>query len=80
MFEAYVIRVCQVPHEPSASAEGAAGRGRAHVALHAHHQLDRAEAQQRVREGAGAAQHGGLPHRHHDAHPGTVPLKFYLQI
>lgn len=58
----------QFPHEPAAGAARAAGGGGARAALRSHLQLDRAEVDQRVREGAGAAQHGGHPHRPHDTH------------
>lgn len=70
----------QVPLQPAAAGEGAAGRGRAHAPLRAHHQLDRTEAQQGVRKSSRPTKHGRHRRRRHDPHARAVRVNKYVQI
>lgn len=66
------IYLFQILHQPAISSKGAASGGRANAPLRPHLQLDRTEANEGVREGSSAAQHGGHHHRRAHAHARRV--------
>lgn len=66
--------VVQVPYQSATNPEGEARVRRAQHPHRADLQLDRAETDEGIREGARVAQHGRHRHRPHDAHARQLPL------